>query len=225
MPILMPPIGPEMETKKGGGSNIYISWLLICVAYFYLHSYFVDQMINWCPFRSKFRWKKRAEKSTSLSPFQLLKKSAELFLRLFSFGGLTKRRLLTSRSETHVLLAIKNKASHWLVIWTISSTLTYCKRTGERRKVINLIFNNDCVPSPDMLQTKTTPQCACSVCNLFSVSLVTSSSDSLHNFSLSYVLHSVAPTKYLHFEALDKIILKSYSIVLQFYLLYLTDQS
>ena len=42
-------------------------------------------------------------------------------------------RCLTSRSETHVLLPIKNEASHWLAIWTVSCTLTYCKRRGETR--------------------------------------------------------------------------------------------
>jgi len=40
--------------------------------------------------------------------------------------------LITSRTETHVLLAIKNKASHWLAIWTVSCTLTYCERRQKR---------------------------------------------------------------------------------------------
>lgn len=50
----------------------------------------------------------------------------------------------TSRSETHVLLSIKNEASHWLAIWTVCSTLTYCKRRGETM-ISTVIHNNQII--------------------------------------------------------------------------------
>lgn len=51
---------------------------------------------------------------------------------------------LTTRSETHVLLSIKNEASHWLAIWTVCSTLTYCERTGETL-ISSVIQNNQII--------------------------------------------------------------------------------
>lgn len=47
----------------------------------------------------------------------------------------------TSRSETHVLLSIKNEASHWLAIWTVCSTLTHCER--RRETLISSVIQNN----------------------------------------------------------------------------------
>lgn len=47
-------------------------------------------------------------------------KPVTLILSVMIFFKYIFERLLTTRSKIHVLLPIKNKASHWLAIGTVS---------------------------------------------------------------------------------------------------------